>query len=176
MIPPSLPRGIHDYAPPCVCTAPVALVKKIKASGAALVQRQCTRCGEWSSEVPHRFLALNPDRLPDRDATRRDATRASRYEALRAVFERERVERDERWRAAYVAYLASPAWAARRAAVLRRAGGVCEVCRNAPATQAHHLTYDHIGNERPDELVAICRSCHEAATLAQRQMNSWSDA
>lgn len=169
-------RGIHDYAPPCVCTAPVAFVKKIKSSGAVLVQRQCMHCGEWSAEVPHRFLAFDPDRLPLRDEAKRERAIEARSAAWRAEAERVRAERDEKWRAAYVAYLKSPAWAARRASVLRRAGGTCEVCRKAPATQAHHLTYDHVGNERPDELVAICRPCHEEATASQRQMNTWSGA
>ena len=30
-----------------------------------------------------------------------------------------------------------------------------------PATQAHHLTYEHMGDEFLWELKAVCRPCHE---------------
>ena len=46
----------------------------------------------------------------------------------------------------YLLYLASPAWAARRAAVLAAAGGKCEKC-GAPAVEVHHTTYCRLGNE-----------------------------
>lgn len=58
-------------------------------------------------------------------------------------------------------YLQSNAWADRRALVMDRAGGLCEGCRSAKATQVHHLSYAHQGNEFLWELVAVCRPCHE---------------
>ena len=64
------------------------------------------------------------------------------------------------WWAEYDAYLASPEWAARRDLVLDRAGGICEGCRCARATQAHHRNYDHVGDEFLFELVAVCDACH----------------
>lgn len=69
----------------------------------------------------------------------------------------------ERRRAEYEAYLDTPAWQAKRAKVLKRCGGVCEGCGEAPATQAHHLTYAHLGDELLFELVGLCRTCHTAA-------------
>jgi 5-methylcytosine-specific restriction endonuclease McrA len=45
--------------------------------------------------------------------------------------------------------------------VIKRDGGLCRGCSEAPATQVHHLTYEHIGNEFDWELVAICRRCHQ---------------
>lgn len=44
---------------------------------------------------------------------------------------------------------------------MQRAAHVCEGCRTARATEVHHLTYEHCGDEFLWELVAICRSCHE---------------
>jgi 5-methylcytosine-specific restriction endonuclease McrA len=61
----------------------------------------------------------------------------------------------------YKQYLQSEAWRRRRELVLRRALGICEGCGQASATEVHHLTYDHVGNEFLWELVAICRDCHE---------------
>jgi 5-methylcytosine-specific restriction endonuclease McrA len=36
------------------------------------------------------------------------------------------------------------------------------------ATQVHHLTYRHLGNEPLFELMAICRDCHEQLTEMDR--------
>lgn len=61
----------------------------------------------------------------------------------------------------YHGYLNSQAWFERRKLVMERAGGLCEGCRQRPATQVHHLTYEHVGCEMLWELVAVCRNCHE---------------
>jgi len=89
------------------------------------------------------------------EAQAADARR--RWDADRHDREAER----ERWWAWYDAYLASAEWKARRALVLKRAGGVCEGCGKAPATIAHHTTYEHVGNELLFELRAVCRDCHD---------------
>lgn len=64
----------------------------------------------------------------------------------------------------YADYLALPWWDFVRARALRRARGVCELCQEAHATEAHHTTYKRIGREKPDDMVALCRSCHEHVT------------
>jgi 5-methylcytosine-specific restriction endonuclease McrA len=64
------------------------------------------------------------------------------------------------WRAWYDQYLLSNEWLQRRRLVLQRANGICEGCLSEPATQVHHLTYDHAGAEFAWELVAICDYCH----------------
>ncbi len=82
----------------------------------------------------------------------------TRYEARRlAEIDRLKAEcRDE-----YQRYLQSAEWIAKRDLVLEREQRVCEGCRMAPATQAHHTTYAHIGEEFLFELVAVCRSCRD---------------
>lgn len=60
----------------------------------------------------------------------------------------------------YAEYLRSTEWAARRERVMQRAGGICEGCRMQPATEVHHLTYEHMTQEFLFELVAICSDCH----------------
>lgn len=60
----------------------------------------------------------------------------------------------------YADYLKSAEWATRREKVMQRAGGVCEGCRCRPATEVHHLTYEHVTREFLFELVAICGDCH----------------
>jgi len=63
----------------------------------------------------------------------------------------------------YNEYLKSTEWRSRRARVLKRANGICEGCLVSEATQVHHLTYEHVGDELMFELVAICDACHEKA-------------
>lgn len=61
----------------------------------------------------------------------------------------------------YAEDLQTPEWRELRARVLDRARGVCEGCLDAPASQVHHLTYDHKGAEFAFELRALCDACHE---------------
>lgn len=72
--------------------------------------------------------------------------------------------------AAYARWMGSPAWWARRRAWARqerqRAGRArCAMC-GAPwdpdRGDLHHLSYEHLGAERHEELMAMCRGCHEA--------------
>ena len=65
----------------------------------------------------------------------------------------------EFWQPWYDAYLNSDLWAQRRSWVMRRAGNQCERCGRA-AYQVHHRTYDRVGQELPDDLVALCDQCH----------------
>jgi 5-methylcytosine-specific restriction endonuclease McrA len=61
---------------------------------------------------------------------------------------------------AYQWYLGSAFWRERRVAAFRRAKGVCERCKQRPATEVHHLRYIRIFNELPSDLQALCRQCH----------------
>lgn len=66
--------------------------------------------------------------------------------------------------ARYLAYLQSPEWALKRAAVLRRANGRCEDCgeRKRPL-QIHHSHYRDLWDEREQDLRALCLDCHRDA-------------
>lgn len=64
-------------------------------------------------------------------------------------------------------YLRSPEWREKRRQRLNLAKYRCEQC-GAPdgppkaPLDVHHLAYDRLGNENIDEdLVALCRPCHE---------------
>jgi hypothetical protein len=61
----------------------------------------------------------------------------------------------------YGLYLASREWAVMKHAVNARSGGVCERCKRAPAENVHHQTYDSIYAEQLEDLVHLCRPCHE---------------
>lgn len=61
----------------------------------------------------------------------------------------------------YQAYLASREWSLKREAVRERSNNECERCWKAPQQAVHHLSYEHIGDEPLDELLAVCNPCHE---------------
>lgn len=64
----------------------------------------------------------------------------------------------------YDTYLRSQTWKARRLAVLKRAGRGCEECgKTGVPRDVHHITYTRIGDEPLDDLLALCRDCHQEA-------------
>jgi len=62
----------------------------------------------------------------------------------------------------YDEYLASDHWQTTRSGFWKRnKSRRCRGCGER-ATQIHHVTYKRLGAEKPYDLVAVCRSCHEA--------------
>src|SRR5258708_7036716 len=60
----------------------------------------------------------------------------------------------------YQDYLSNRRWRELSRRVWRRDDGRCQFCFGR-ATEVHHLTYDHIFNEPDEDLVCICRDCHQ---------------
>lgn len=81
----------------------------------------------------------------------------------------------------YVDWLASPGWHKRRrrwaSEEQRRYGRiVCALC-GARWSQSrgdlHHLSYSRMGRERHEDLMAMCRPCHELVHQAIDASRSW---
>lgn len=72
----------------------------------------------------------------------------------------------------YNAYLRSTKWRTKRKAALRRAEHRCQLCYGTQRLQAHHRTYDRIGNEKASDLTVLCEDCHAVfhAKLALKPM------
>lgn len=71
-------------------------------------------------------------------------------------------DKQTEWNAWYAEYLRSPEWQSKRAKVLQRDNYCCQGCGGERlATEVHHLTYAHVGNELLFELVSLCGQCHE---------------
>lgn len=142
-----------------------AIRRRVKSNDVSALGHQCLACGAWVREVPKggpeasRLAHIDPydAELPERWARQRKQVWEGRQETYQAQRQREANE----WRIKYLDYLDTPQWAARRDLVLKRSRGVCEGCGTRRATQVHHLTYQHLGNEFLFELVALCRPCHE---------------
>lgn len=74
----------------------------------------------------------------------------------------------------YKQYISSNAWrrGAARLAALAAAGNRCSLCPSEGSPEnpieVHHRTYERLGEERPEDLTALCRSCHHEVTNFQR--------
>lgn len=64
----------------------------------------------------------------------------------------------------YNKYIQTEEWRQRAEAAKQRVGNRCQLCnRPSPRVilEAHHRTYERLGNELPEDLTVLCRSCHE---------------
>lgn len=61
----------------------------------------------------------------------------------------------------YSKYLKSEHWLTLRGIILRLYGNHCALCRGESSLEVHHNTYERIGKELFDDLVVLCRDCHQ---------------
>jgi 5-methylcytosine-specific restriction endonuclease McrA len=59
----------------------------------------------------------------------------------------------------YQKYVKTDCWSLRRQQYLKGHTS-CEACGQRIALQVHHLTYERLGSERDDDLLAVCENCH----------------
>ena len=60
----------------------------------------------------------------------------------------------------YRKYLNSGHWQEKRVLIRERSEGYCECCGDMEMYAVHHLTYERLGCERLDDLLAVCFNCH----------------
>ena len=139
-----------------------------------------TLCGRALTAVPGKRVATaeyNCQACAQAIAIReRNEKNERAWKERQLQFDLGRMEREQRqeaenqkWWNWFREYLRSPEWSRRRRLVLERARGICEACGQRQATEVHHLTYDHVGNEPLFDLAAICHACHEALTEDDRR-------
>ena len=60
-------------------------------------------------------------------------------------------------------YILSPEWRLRATEAKELAGWRCQVCnrhKSEVILDAHHRTYERLGDERPEDITVLCRDCH----------------
>ena len=58
-------------------------------------------------------------------------------------------------------YLQSQQWRDKRHLVIQRDGN-CRVCKATINLEVHHLSYKHLSQEPLEELITLCRTCHQS--------------
>lgn len=61
----------------------------------------------------------------------------------------------------YGDYLLTEHWQQVRRAALERALYRCQICNSPNYLNVHHRTYERRGYERDDDLLVLCRNCHQ---------------
>lgn len=161
-------RAFHDSE----CGHGETDVRRVKlANGQFQVRDCCVDCGKgvgtakpqkdkgWVASLPWADEAL----INSYENRRSD----ERQSILLRIARQQYAERG-RFTQGYKTHLASDAWKAKRSLVLKRCGGICEGCGTEQATEVHHLTYRHLGNEFLFELLGLCHHCHDRITEENR--------
>lgn len=74
----------------------------------------------------------------------------------------------------YYEYIQSGEWREKAEAAKRRSGQRCQVCnrpRSEVTLDAHHRTYERLGEELPEDITVLCRGCHELYETNRRNGN-----
>lgn len=146
------------------------ITRRINSAGGEYYIRQCLICGQpVSTQLPKKSVLVP---CPNFDQVLCDnwlAERDARYEELQTKEAGKTYAKQGEWWDRYTAYLNSPEWQVRRKKVLARDNYLCQACLERKATQAHHLTYEHVFNEPLFELIAICEPCHTKLTQLDAQ-------
>lgn len=61
----------------------------------------------------------------------------------------------------YDEYINSPEWKDKVNRIKSERGNKCQVCSATDHLDGHHNTYDHFANEHDNDIVILCRSCHD---------------
>jgi|TARA_Y100000034_G_scaffold103482_1_gene129050 5-methylcytosine-specific restriction endonuclease McrA len=60
----------------------------------------------------------------------------------------------------YLEYMNSPEWKEKRDEIMAENEFICQKC-GCMANHVHHLTYKNFGNESREDLMCLCKECHE---------------
>ena len=134
---------------------------------------QCRRCLAYTSTCKASDIKRaggDPADVPER--VDRDILQLAIYNLDQAIRDSQKLAITKEWWARYSAYLETPRWRKKSAAVMER-DALCGACNKRPPTEAHHLTYRHLGNEPLFDLVGVCRPCHEKITAMDRRRRQW---
>lgn len=65
----------------------------------------------------------------------------------------------------YRKYLKSKKWAIRRFKIFKRDDFECRICGSKKIIQVHHRTYERLKKERDEDLITVCKTCHDKITF-----------
>lgn len=62
----------------------------------------------------------------------------------------------------YAEYLQTEHWRQMREVDFRTHGRRCFICIRTTGLEIHHVIYDNLGDEKPEDMVPLCREHHQA--------------
>lgn len=146
------------------CHETTEIRQRTDSLGRAFFKRQCLACGRAVGDAISRRDV--PADVKPWDEELEAATCAAAAE-MRPVL---REEKRMKWWSWYAEYLKTAIWEDKRSRVLERDGHLCQACRRTRASECHHLTYRHVGDEPLFDLIAVCHRCHEKLTEQDRSL------
>lgn len=151
--------------------------KRTNKGGAVGYGYQCQNCGRWEPRKKDAFGWSPPNQDYDESIVTKFRERGQqRMQERQVAAEQQRESERQEWRRRYELYLQSPQWESKRQAALKRDRWLCQGCLSRRATQVHHLTYDHLGNELLWELQSVCTECHKIIHPHMRDVDiNWAD-
>jgi len=135
------------------------LRRRIIKDGRIAYYRQCVRCGHAGQAVSAKTACREVADSPIPDFDNEAESRWANAKSSEYSYAADEITQ-EFW-LVYQDYLASAQWKAKRAQVLQRAKGTCEICEQDLAVNVHHETYEHLCCEPLEELKAVCQLCHD---------------
>jgi hypothetical protein len=167
---PIIPSAYRRLTGECRCESSRLVKVVASGTGAEMFACQCVRCGlKTTLWIPRRYIK-NPEVVPDQNSKPPTTAQLLSEERERLRLAGLALSEDRRnlisgvfqqRRTLYDNYLQSPQWRGLRQRVIERAKSVYERCLKNRITEVHHLTYDRLGNERIEDLLGVCRTCHE---------------
>ncbi len=133
------------------------------SNGVTHIRHQCLVCGAPIEMSLSRKSVPDWESLPEWDQGLRSRWAEANSEYWRQQNEQAFQDSLAEKRRRHAEYLQTPAWRERRALRLAFDNARCQArlvgCRGV-ATEVHHTTYEHWGNEPLFDLVSVCRPCH----------------
>ena len=125
-----------------------------------LVEDRSTNNGR---EEVRKLLGWLPGELLMMSHALREAGIVKYYEVMGLYFEghAETMNHAKACAMGYSDYLKSEHWHCTRGNALRQGYSTCIRCGKGTELNVHHLTYDNIGEERPEDLTVLCNDCHK---------------
>lgn len=142
----------EDYKKHDQCEHDPIILKRTRSNGVVYYEIICSMCGKDIRILKKKSLSLSqinnaiPADLSFKTGIRKIYKSKNSHKGL--FF---------RW---YSKYLQTTYWKRLRNNVLKSNNNRCFYC-NKYAKIGHHLTYINVGNEKPGEVIPVCKRCHD---------------
>lgn len=151
-------KGSLKFCEKC-SSSEMEFVKYVFRNGTTNIRQQCNSCGKLHLDnFKHSYFNLKELRFKDDDKLNEHKEyRLKSYLKNNEIYENKSNILSEGYKETY---LRSPEWRYKRDLIIKRDKNKCRCC-DEKARDVHHITYKRLGNEWSQDLISVCRSCHE---------------